>query len=65
MENKKKWYQSKTILSNLLIVILATAGAIDAQFGTGILNNKIIAIVLSILGTIGIKGRLNAKTEIK
>lgn len=61
----KKWYKSKTIWSSLVIVLISALTAVDQQFQTNLMNNQITSIVLSILGALGVYGRVTAKTEIK
>ena len=63
--DSKKWYLSKTVWSNVLVVVVAALTAVDAQFGLGIMTNGITVIALSVLGSLGIYGRVTAKTEIK
>ena len=63
--DSKKWFLSKTVWSNILVVLVAAITAVDAQFATGIMSNGITVVALSVLGSLGIYGRITAKTEIK
>lgn len=66
MENKKPWWQSKAVIAGLVTVLLGTYEAVKThlapQFGWTI--PEIPSIVYTILGAIGIYGRVVAKTEI-
>jgi len=62
---KKHWYQSKTVWSNICIIVITMLGAIDAQFGTQIMSMPITQAVIAVLSVFGIYGRVSAKTEIK
>ena len=61
----KKWYQSKTIWTQIVSVLVATMSAIDTQFGTGLLSTQVAAIIISVLQILGVYGRVSATTEIK
>ena len=61
----KKWYQSKTIWTQIVSVLVATLSAIDTQFGTGLLSTQVAAIIISVLQILGVYGRVSATTEIK
>jgi len=63
-EKTKKWYQSKTIWANVIVVIVATLTAIDAQFGTNIMNSPITQAILAVAGAFGIYGRVKADSKI-
>lgn len=60
----KKWYQSKTIWANIIVVVVATLTAIDAQFGTNIMNSPITQAILAVAGAFGIYGRAKANKPI-
>lgn len=60
----KKWYQSMTIWSDILTVVVSGVAVADAHFGTHIASLPVYATILSILGAMGIKGRVSADTKI-
>jgi len=61
----KKWYQSKTIWSQIISVVVALVSTIDQQFGTGMLTTQIAAVIISVLQVIGVYGRVNATSVIE
>jgi len=61
----KKWWKSKTIWANILVVVVATLTAIDQQFGTNIMQQPITQAILAVAGIFGIYGRVKADTKIK
>ena len=61
----KKWYTSKTIWAGIITAIIGAAQTICMQFGFDLLANPIVSVVLSILGVLGIYGRITATTTIK
>ena len=65
MDGTKKWWASKAIWSNIAVVVVATITAIDAQFGTGLMQAPIVQVILGFLGVLGIYGRVTAHSEIK
>jgi len=64
MKETKKWYQSKTVWSNILIVVIATLTAIDQQFGTQLMHSPVVQVILAIAGAFGIYGRVKADKKI-
>jgi len=64
MNGTKKWYQSKTMWANIIVVVLATLSAIDAQFGTQLVSSPIVQVVLAVAGALGIYGRASANKRI-
>jgi protein-S-isoprenylcysteine O-methyltransferase Ste14 len=64
VENKR-WWESKTVWANIVIVVVATITTIDVQFGTGLMQSPTVQAILAVLGVIGIYGRVTAHTEIK
>ena len=50
--------------SNILGVILATLGAIDVQFGTGLMVNPLVQTIIAVLFALGISGRISATTKL-
>ncbi|MBU1235092.1 MAG: hypothetical protein KKC77_19565 [Proteobacteria bacterium] len=61
----KPFWQSKTVWANVVMVIIATITAIDAQFGTGLMLSPITQAILAVLGIFGIYGRISATTTLK
>ena len=61
----KSWFKSKGVWSNVCVVVIALIGAIDAQFGTGVMAMPITQTIIAVLGVFGIYGRVAAKTTIK
>lgn len=62
----KKWYQSKTMWSDVVTVAIAIVGLVDAHFAGGkIATNPGYGVALTILGAMGLYGRKNATTQIK
>ncbi|RKY34200.1 MAG: hypothetical protein DRP78_06905, partial [Candidatus Omnitrophota bacterium] len=60
---KKRWYMSKTVWSNILVVVITLLGAVDTQFETGIMSMPVTQTIITVLGLFGIYGRVVAKTE--
>ena len=60
----KKWWKSKTIWANILVVIVATLTAIDQQFGTNVMQQPIVQALLAVAGVFGIYGRVKADSKI-
>lgn len=66
MTDKKKWWQSKTILTALVVVLVSVYEMVDLQLGPVIGFNlpDIPVWVFTILGALGIYSRSVAKTKI-
>jgi uncharacterized membrane protein len=64
MDNKK-WYLSKTIWAGILTALVGAAQTIGMQFGFDLMSNPIASTVLSVLGILGIYGRVSSTTNIK
>jgi len=64
MMKSKKWWKSKTIWANILVVIVATLTAIDQQFGTNVMQQPIVQALLAVAGVFGIYGRVKADSKI-
>lgn len=65
MEDKKKWYLSKTVISCVVTALIGAYMTIDSQAATTGLNlPDIPEFVLVVLAAIGVYGRVTAKTEI-
>lgn len=64
MDNKK-WYLSKTIWAGIITALIGAAQTIGLQFGFDLLANPIASMVISVLGALGIYGRVTANTSIK
>lgn len=60
----KPWYQSKTIWSDVLTIIMALAPAVDAICMTHITTSPFYAQALMLLGAMGIHGRITGTTNI-
>ena len=61
----KPFWQSKSVWTSIVIVVIATITAIDAQFGTGVITSPITQAILAVLGIFGIYTRVAATTVIK
>jgi hypothetical protein len=62
----KKWYQSKTIWSDVLTIVVAIVGFVDAHVTGGkIATNPGYQGVLTVLAAIGIYGRKTATATIQ
>ena len=66
VDDKKKWWRSKTILAALVTALLGIYGIVDTQVGPlfGFDLPEIPAWVITILGALGIYGRSVAKETI-
>lgn len=66
MEDTKKWYKSKAVLSGIVTVLVAVYQTVDTslmpQLGGDLPD--IPAIVFTVLGAMGIYGRLSADKKI-
>ena len=60
----KKWYQSKTVWSDVLTFVMALVPVVDGLYGTHISSNVLYSLALSWLAGIGIHGRLTANSKI-
>jgi len=71
MNSDKPWYASRTIWANLLtmgIGIAVTFGVVDQTAADSILADGpdlIVGIVTSVLGLVGIWGRVKATKQVK
>ena len=71
MNSDKPWYASRTIWANLLTMALGIAvtfGAIDQTAADSILAegpDLIVGLVTSVLGVVGIWGRVSATKQVK
>ena len=63
--DKKKWWQSKTILSGIFVVALSVVKAVDAHYATNLLNTEIVTALTGIAAAFGVYGRTVSKTVIK
>lgn len=62
----KKWYQSKTMWSDVVTVLVGIVGLVDTHFTGGkISTSPAYGIILTILGGMGWYGRKNATTTIQ
>lgn len=59
------WYKSKTILSDIVTILLAIVGFVDKTWFHGIiLASPFYSMALTFLGALGIYGRVTATTVI-
>jgi hypothetical protein len=66
MDTTKKWYQSKTMWSDLTTILVAAVGFADVHFADGkIATNPAYQVVLAALGAMGLDGRRNADANIR
>jgi hypothetical protein len=63
--DEKKWWQSKGVWTGIVIIVIATLTAIDAQFNVGLMNNPITQVILAMLGAMGVYSRVTADTKIQ
>ena len=64
MEEKKEWFLSKTVWSDILTIVVGAFPMIDQHFGINLVGSPIYTAVLAFLGSLGIYGRLSATTKI-
>lgn len=61
----KPWYQSKTIWSDIVTILLALLGFADKYFTHGVIvSSPFYAMALTFLGAMGIYSRSTATTTI-
>lgn len=71
MNSEKSWYASRTIWANLLTMALGitvTLGFLDQSAADSILAegpDLIVGLVTSVLGVVGIWGRVSATKQVK
>ena len=65
MEDGKKWYKSKTIISMIVAILISGVKLVDTIKGTNIVGSELYATIITILSAVGIYGRVSASTEIK
>lgn len=63
--NTKKWWTSKTIWAGIITALIGAAQTIGLQFGFDLMAHPIASMILSVLGVLGIYGRVSATTSIK
>ena len=63
MKGKKKWYESKTVWSGIIAVVVATLNAIMVNFNVPGLH-FVLNLITSIAGAFGIYGRVVADKKI-
>jgi uncharacterized membrane protein len=63
--NTKPWYLSKTVWAGIITALVGAAQTIGLQFGVNILDNHVVSIVLTVLGVLGVYGRVSSTTTIK
>lgn len=61
----KKWWQSKTVWSDILTIAMAAAPLVDKNAGTHIVGSAAYIAILASLGSFGIYGRTSATTTIQ
>lgn len=62
--NTKPWWQSKTIWSDVVTVLMGALPLVDKQFGTHLTSSPMFATALAMLGALGLYGRSTATTSI-
>lgn len=61
----KPWYRSETIWSDVLTIVIAIVGFVDVYVTHGkIVSSPIYGTILTLLGAMGIHGRLTSDTKI-
>ena len=61
----KPWYQSKTVWSDIVTILMAILGFVDKTWTGGhIVASPFYSMALTFLGAMGIYGRANATTTI-
>ena len=60
LEDKKKWYQSKTIITSIVTAVIGLYMSLQPQLGWPTIPEWIFAI----LGAIGVYSRVSATTKI-
>lgn len=60
LEDKKKWYQSKTIITSIVTAVMGLYLSLQPQFGWPAVPEWVFAI----LGAIGVYSRVTATTKI-
>ena len=60
----KPWWQSQTIWSDILTLVMAVLPQVDSIWHTHITTNPVYSMVLAVLAGWGIKGRVSATQTI-
>lgn len=60
MTDIKPWYKSKTILANIVSVIVVAYTSLETSFGLPVIP----AIILTVLSALGIYGRATATQQV-
>lgn len=60
----KKWWTSKTILSDILTIVIAIVTVYDKISGSNLMSAEVTGSILAIAGALGIYGRKTADTKI-
>jgi len=63
--NTKPWYLSKTVWAGIITALVGAAQTIGLQFGVNILDNHMVSLALTIMGALGVYGRVSSTTTIK
>jgi hypothetical protein len=61
----KSWWKSKAVWSGIITVVIGTMQAIDANFGTHIVDIQIVGAIITLAGAFGVYGRVAAKDKIE
>lgn len=61
----KKWWASKTIWSDVLTIVLAIITLVDKITGSNTMSSELLVTILTVLGAIGINGRVTADKKIQ
>ena len=63
--DEKKWYQSKTIWTQIFTFAITLGYLIDQSFGTKVMDLSFVTSIIAILQAIGVYSRKNAKHILK
>jgi len=58
-----KWLQSRTIIIQIITALIGIMYVIDESFGTRIMSNEIAGLIVTILASLGIYTRVNARIK--
>ena len=58
-----KWLTSRTVLIQIITALIGIMYVIDESFGTRIMSNEIAGLIVTILASLGIYTRVNARIK--
>ena len=58
-----KWFTSRTVLIQIITALIGILYVIDESFGTMIMSNEIVGIIITILASLGIYTRIDARVK--